>query len=58
MIYKSLLFVLVVAIAGANEPLPDFRLADVNQSSARFGETVSPRQYLHQVTAFYFGAST
>ena len=37
---------------------PDFRLADVNPASASFGETISPRDYLGQVSAWYFGHST
>ena len=40
------------------EPLPDFSLTDENLSSDRYGDTVSPRDYLHQVTAYYFGAAT
>ncbi|MEO8495831.1 MAG: hypothetical protein ABI614_12220 [Planctomycetota bacterium] len=43
---------------GESPPLPDFHLADVNPASARFGETVSPRDYLSQVSAWYFGHST
>ena len=43
---------------GEGSPLPDFQLEDVNPASARFGETVSPRDYLSQVSAWYFGHST
>ena len=43
---------------GEGPPRPDFQLEDVNPASARFGETVSPRDYLSQVSAWYFGHST
>lgn len=39
----------------ATEPVPDFLLEDKNESSPRFGKMVSPRDYRHQVTAYYFG---
>lgn len=38
--------------------LPDFALVDVNPTSARSGQTISPRDYLDQVSAWYFGHST
>lgn len=38
--------------------VPDFNLSDVNASSPRFGATVSPRDYRHQVSAYYFGSAT
>ncbi len=41
-----------------DETLPDFSAADVNVNSTRFQETVSPRDYLGQVSAWYFGHST
>lgn len=37
---------------------PEFSLSDVNPNSARYGKRVSPRDYLLQVSAFYFGAAT
>jgi len=40
------------------DPVPDFELVDMNATSPRSGETVSPRDYRHQVTAYYFGAAT
>lgn len=40
------------------DALPDFSLTDVNANSARFGEAVSPREYLGQVSAWYFGHAT
>lgn len=43
---------------GAGSPLPDFQLEDVNPASARFGEVISPRDYLDQASAWYFGHAT
>jgi len=43
---------------GEGDPRPAFQLEDVNPDSTRFGETVSPRDYLSQVSAWYFGHST
>lgn len=37
---------------------PDFALADVNTVSARYGEVISPRDYLQQVSGWYFIHST
>ena len=37
---------------------PDFSIPDVNPNSATFDSTVSPRDYLSQVSAWYFGHST
>jgi len=37
---------------------PEFGLEDVNTSSPRFGERVSPRDYLQKVTGWYFGWAT
>ena len=37
---------------------PDFRLTDVSFSSPRTGTVVSPRDYIMQVSGFYFGAAT
>lgn len=42
----------------ADDALADFSVVDVNPNSARFQEAVSPRDYLSQVTAWYFGHST
>jgi len=33
----------------------DFRLEDMNATSARFQQTVSPRDYLGKVSGWYFG---
>ena len=37
---------------------PDFALLDVNPSSPRFGESVSPRDYLGTISAWFFGWAT
>ena len=49
---------LVAACGPSLEPAPDFTLSDVNSSSARYGEDVSPRDYLGRVSAWYFGHAT
>lgn len=49
---------LAVTAEGEGTPHPDFQLPDVNPASARFGESVSPRDYLDQTSAWYFGHST
>ena len=38
--------------------VPDFQLEDVNASSATSGQLVSPRDYLGQVSGWYFGHAT
>lgn len=38
--------------------LPDFGLLDVNPSSARYQDVVSPKDYLGKVSAWYFGHAT
>ena len=43
---------------GEASPMPDFSLADVNPSSPTSAEAVSPRDYLQQVSAWYFGHAT
>ncbi len=39
----------------AAEQVPDFKLTDVSMRSNRQGTQVSPRDYLLQVSAYYFG---
>jgi len=41
----------------AAEEVPDFRLQDMNSRSNRKGGLVSPRDYLMQVSGYYFGAA-
>ena len=38
--------------------VPDFALKDVNSTSATYDADVSPRDYLQQVSAWYFGHAT
>lgn len=48
----------LVTAAPAQSPVSDFSLPDVNSGSLRRRTTaaeLSPRQYFHQVTAWYFG---
>jgi hypothetical protein len=42
------------AMLGA-QPVPDFRLRDVDTDSPRANALVSPRDYLLQVSGYYFG---
>lgn len=39
------------------QTVPDFRLPDVNPRSPRYGAEVSPRDYMLQVSGYYFGAA-
>lgn len=43
---------------GPADPAPEFSLLDVNETSATAGDIVSPRDYLGQVSAWYFGHAT
>jgi len=62
---------LVVALAACNkddpaapggtlpaDAVPDFALTDVNPTSATYDQAVSPRDYLREVSAWYFGHAT
>lgn len=53
-------FALLVASCGPRHEgvAPDFALDDVNPASERFGEAVSPRDYLRRVSVWYFGHAT
>lgn len=48
--------------SGENPPpegqMPDFAALDVNTTSPRAGQQVSPRDYLEKVSAWYFGHAT
>jgi hypothetical protein len=37
---------------------PDFQLMDVSNDSPRRGTVVSPRDYIMQVSGYYFGEAT
>ncbi|GAB4132068.1 MAG: hypothetical protein Kow001_24880 [Acidobacteriota bacterium] len=45
------------ALVTQAQPVPDFQLQDVNPGSPRHQQPVSPRDYLLQVSAWYFGAA-
>ena len=38
--------------------VPDFSLIDVNSTSSTYQQVVSPRDYLKQVSGWYFGHAT
>lgn len=38
--------------------ISDFSLSDVNTTSSSYNQTVSPRNYLRQVSGWYFGSAT
>ncbi len=40
------------------EVVPDFHLVDVNATSPTYNQSVSPRDFLGQVSAWYFGHAT
>ncbi len=42
----------------AAESVPDFALVDVNPTSSTYNQPVSPRDYLQEVSAWYFGHAT
>lgn len=45
-------------VAYSGPIMPDFALQDVNTTSSTFGQPVSPRDYLQQVSGWYFGHAT
>jgi len=47
----------LVASTLAVDPVGDFSLPDVNDTSPRSAQEISPRDYMHQVTAYYFGSA-
>jgi hypothetical protein len=42
---------------GEDVPAPDFSLVDVNPTSPSSGQSVSPRDFQQQVTAWYYGSA-
>ncbi len=61
--WASVLVVLFVLsaetpVAGGAEMVPDFALVDVNSTSSTYDQPVSPRDYLQQVSGWYFGHAT
>jgi VCBS repeat-containing protein len=47
-----------IEVTAAEQAVPDFTLTDVNPLSSSEGEGISPREYLQQVSGWYFGHST
>ena len=45
-------------VAVRAEMVPDFTLTDVNLTSSSYDQPVSPRDYLGQVSGWYFGHAT
>lgn len=43
---------------GAVAVVPDFSLVDENPASSLYQKKVSPRDYLGQISAWYFGHAT
>jgi hypothetical protein len=48
-------FPMPAAAEGEGDPLPDFALVDANTTSPTHEQSVSPRDYLEQVSGWYFG---
>ncbi|NLF68767.1 MAG: hypothetical protein GX575_06885 [Candidatus Anammoximicrobium sp.] len=44
--------------AGEGTPRPDLSLLDVNSASSTYQQAVSPRDYLEQVSGWYFANGT
>ncbi len=44
--------------SGDGEPAPDYALLDVNPNSSTHDQSVSPRDYLEQVSGWYFAHAT
>ena len=44
-------------LVAQTQPVPDFQLQDVNPRSPRYPSDVSPRDYMLQVSGYYFGAA-
>jgi hypothetical protein len=46
------------AAEGEEALVPDFSLLDTNPNSTTYNQNVSPRDYLGQISAWYFGHAT
>ncbi|MHB8873183.1 MAG: hypothetical protein ACYC8T_05800 [Myxococcaceae bacterium] len=58
---RPLLFASMLLLAcspGPSGHVSDFRLPDVSPGSPRFGQEVSPRDYLDRVSGWYFTKTT
>ena len=64
MTYRTLIGCAVVLTACQSGPLypegpmPDFMLKDINPNSVTYDESVSPRDQLGTISAWYFGHGT
>lgn len=43
---------------GEDAPMADFSLVDVNPNSPSYNQSISPRQYIGKMSAWYFGHAT
>lgn len=57
---SAVFLVLSAWVSGASgrDVVPDFSLMNVNPASSTYGQPVSPRDYLQQVSGWYFGHAT
>lgn len=51
-------FALLLGTGMSFAQAPDFRLLDLSSTSPRRGTVVSPRDYIMQVSGYYFGSAT
>ena len=58
MLHGSDLTAAAVAAEAEDQLVADFALTDVNPNSATYNQQVSPRDFLGEVSAWYFGHST
>jgi hypothetical protein len=69
--HRGLLFLALLLVVGGcrnDEPtkpvvppasvVPDFKIEDVNPNSVTHGDSISPREYLGQISCWYFGHAT
>jgi hypothetical protein len=54
----SMTVALSLTTGAAAQPVPEFKLLDVNAGSVRYGAQVSPRDYVLQVSGYYFGMAS
>ncbi len=57
MLYGAAEWLAPVAAEGEGAPVADFSLDDVNATSPTSGQQVSPRDYMGQVSGWYFGSA-
>jgi hypothetical protein len=55
LLLQPLAITLGAATVWASEVVPDFKLVDTTPNSVRYNALVSPRDYLLQVSGYYFG---